>query len=236
MECDEPLVFIGIRLFRESCGYLYPGRDLGPGKGLALPRLPERPFRAVPGVRNPDAPSRRIAHPSGIPSAAVARNRGASVSSGFPSRQRLGGLHDATARSGTTRKAGTPVQAPPAKSALTRFPGPAGSVQPRARGVWTLPAPLWGGANRKAWPPCLVGRQAVASRQGEGAATLSGEHGRCSQRRAVRGPTAEACGLRPQRIGGPPPSEVGAGGSRSRPAAGYPLLCTMQRVRSAWRG
>ncbi len=56
--------------------------------------------------------------PSGIPSAAVAHNRGASVSSGFPSRQSLGGLHDATARSVTF------VQAPPAKSALTPFPGP----------------------------------------------------------------------------------------------------------------
>ncbi len=42
------------RLFRESCGYLYPGRDLGPGKGLALPRLPERPFRGLPGGSLPE--------------------------------------------------------------------------------------------------------------------------------------------------------------------------------------
>ena len=143
-----------------------PWKGLGAGEGVRA--------SAPPGATLPGCAWRK---PSGIPSAAVAQNRGASVSSGFPSRQRLGGLHDATARSVTF------VQAPPAKSARTRFPGPAVSVPHRARGFWTLPAPLRGGTNRKAWHPCLVGRQARASRQGEGAATLAGEPGRCSQRR-----------------------------------------------------
>ncbi len=54
--------------------------------------------------------------PSGIPSAAVARNRGASVSSGFPSRQRLGGNPGA--------RCSWLQRAKPAKSAVTPFPGP----------------------------------------------------------------------------------------------------------------
>jgi len=44
----------------------------GAGKGFARPRLPERPFRALPSMRRPDAPSRRVAHPSGIPVAVLA--------------------------------------------------------------------------------------------------------------------------------------------------------------------
>ncbi len=46
----------------------------GPGKGTARPRLSERPFRALPGVRRLDAPTRRVAHPSGIPVPVVARD------------------------------------------------------------------------------------------------------------------------------------------------------------------
>ncbi len=72
----------------------------------------------MPGLSAPAPPRATLPgstgrKPSGIPAAAVLSDRGALVSSGFPSQRSLGGVHDATARSVTS------VHAPPAKSALS---------------------------------------------------------------------------------------------------------------------
>ncbi len=84
------------RVFRISSGFPQRLDSFRSGEGDRA--------SAPPGATLPGFAWRK---PSGILSVAVARNRGASVSSGFPSRPSLGG-----------------DPAPPAKSALTPFPGP----------------------------------------------------------------------------------------------------------------
>ena len=71
------------------------------------------------------------------------------------------------------------------------------------RVLWSLPAPRRAPPNLTPRPLCLVGCHAVASRQGEGAATWAGEPGCCSQRGAERGPTSPPRGRRQGWIGSP---------------------------------
>ena len=96
--------------FREYFGKLSPNPKLLAG-GI---RASAPPRAALPG-RSPIAWGRAMGtrrKPSGIPSAAGSPNRGASVSYGFPSRQRLGGYPG-------TRCLASLQQVIPAKVALT---------------------------------------------------------------------------------------------------------------------
>ncbi len=201
---EKQLFPFGSSGFRVGFGH---GRTRsGPGKGIALPRLPERPFRADDPLHLEEQWVPR----GSLPEFLRPRWRATAVPQSVPA------FHPGNASVGTPllrRSQRSPLS--PARHDLSN----------PTRVLWSLPSPRRAPPNLTPRPLCLVGCHAVVSRQGEGAATWAGEPGCCSQRGAERGPTSPARGLRQGWIGSPRIPMRGMGGA----AAGPP------RVTAAWR-